>query len=40
MFCNKIRFYGEEFLAPSLNPQAGGPTLVSRPRLFIQHIRD
>jgi hypothetical protein len=38
MFRNKIRFYGVEFLAPSLNPPAGGPPFVGSPRLFIRHI--
>jgi len=43
MFCNKIRFYGEEMLAPRLPPkleapQAGGPPLVVCPRLLIQYI--
>ena len=32
-------FYGEGFLAPRPNPQAGGPPLVGCPRLIIQCIR-
>jgi len=38
MFRNTIRFYGEEFLAPSPNYQAEGPPLFGCPRLFIQYI--
>jgi len=37
MFRYKICFYGEELLAPSPNPQAGGPPLAGCPRLFIQY---
>jgi hypothetical protein len=32
-------FYGEGFSAPRTTPQAGGPLLVSCPRLHIQYIR-
>ena len=39
MFRNKARFYGEDFWAPRPNLQAGGPPLVSCPRLLIQYIR-
>ena len=31
--------YGEVLSAPCSNPQAGGPSLVDGPRLFIQYIR-
>ena len=35
-FHNKIRFKGEELLAPRPTPKAGGPPLVGCPRLLIQ----
>jgi len=38
-FRNKIRFYGEELLAPRPSPQAGVPLHIGSPRLFIQYIR-
>jgi hypothetical protein len=39
IFRNKIRFYGEELLAPRPTRQAREPPLVICPRLLIQHIR-
>ena len=39
LFHNKIRFHGEELLAPRPTPQAGGPPLVGCLRLLIQYIR-
>jgi len=39
VFRKKIRFNPEELLAPRPTPQAGGPPLVSCPRLLIQYIR-
>jgi hypothetical protein len=32
-FRNMLAFYGEGFLAPTPNPQAGGPPLVVWPQL-------
>jgi hypothetical protein len=37
-FCNKLVFHNEEWLAPLLNPQAEGLSLVGCPQLLIQYI--
>jgi len=37
-FPDKLFFY-DDLLAPSPNSQAGGPSLVGCPLLFIQYIR-
>jgi hypothetical protein len=37
MFRNEIRFYGEEFLAPSLNPQLEDHPLSTARDFFLTH---
>ena len=40
IFRNKIRFHGEELLAPRPTRQAGGPPSVSSPWMLVQYFRN